>query len=114
MLNQNDTVCTLSGVHNELDISILKFFLSIPPPDYLIQGKPTQSQSAAVSKDYGEVRAAEIIPGTELVDLDSDQASNDDDEGESIQDDSEYQHSLAIRLKQYKAILYSSYNMLSV
>ncbi len=47
-------------------------------PDYLIQGKPTQSQSAAVSKDYGEVRAAEIIPGTELVDLDSDQASNDD------------------------------------
>ena len=63
----------------------------ISSPHYLIQGKPTQSQSAAVSKYCGKVRAAEIIPGTDLVDLGSDQASNDDEE-ESIQDNSEYQH----------------------
>ncbi|XP_064386639.1 protein SDA1 homolog isoform X2 [Halichondria panicea] len=71
--------------------SLIQLFRNIQPGmlHRKDRGKPTQSQSAAVSKDYGEVRAAEIIPGTELVDLDSDQASNDDNEGESIQDDSD-------------------------
>ncbi len=53
-----------------------------------MQGKPTEGGvSTTASKSYGELTTADIVPGTELVDLDSDQASDDDNESES-----EYTH----------------------
>ncbi len=48
--------------------------------------------TTTVSKNYGELKPAEIIPGTELVDLDSDQASCNEGEEDN---DSEYTLTIA-------------------
>ena len=44
------------------------------------QGKPTECSTS--HKDYGQLQAASIVPGMELVDLESDEPSEVESEGE--------------------------------